>query len=38
MISHFLAAAATFSWWIENSIASLLLFGEYEYPNPDDYK
>ncbi len=32
MISYFLELIANFSWTMETDIASMLLFGEYEYP------
>ena len=27
---------ASFSWWIETTIASVVLFGEYPYPENED--
>lgn len=35
MIAHFLCACASFSWILESSMVSLLLFGEYPYPAED---
>ncbi len=35
MISQFLTCCASFSWWIETTIASVVLFGEYPYPSKD---
>ena len=32
MISYLLELIANFSWTMETDIASMLLFGEYEYP------
>lgn len=26
------------SWWIETSVSSVFLFGEYEYPKKEDYE
>ncbi len=36
MISQLLCACAAFSWTIQTSIASILLFGEYPYPTEDN--
>lgn len=35
MIAQFLTSCTIFSWWMETTIASILLFGEYPYPSPD---
>lgn len=35
MISQFLTSCATFSSWMESTIVSVLLFGEYPYPTED---
>lgn len=35
MISQLLDKCATFSWTMETTIASILLFGEYPYPDKD---
>lgn len=32
MIANFLCACASFSWILESSMVSILLFGEYPYP------
>ena len=38
MIAKFLCACASFSWILESSMVSILLFGEYPYPAEDqDY-
>lgn len=36
MVESFLLACTSFAWWIETTITSLLLFGEYPYPAEDD--
>lgn len=35
MISQLLGICAAFSWTMETTIASILLFGEYPYPSKD---
>lgn len=37
MLSQILTACAGFSWWIETTIASVFLFGEYPYPSEEDF-
>lgn len=38
MISNILKACASFSWFLDTSMISILLFGEYEYPSKDQYE
>ena len=38
MFTTVLTWLTDFTWWIENSIASIFLFGEYPYPREEDYK
>jgi len=38
MISDFFEALTSFSWVVETDIVSLLLFGEYEYPQESDFE
>jgi|GEM_PF-1483931 len=35
MISQFLTSCASFSEWMETTIVSVVLFGEYPYPKKD---
>ena len=35
MIAQLLTTCAAFSWWIETTIASFVLFGEYPYPSKE---
>ncbi len=34
MIAKLLVACVSWSWWIETTFTSAILFGEYEYPRP----
>ncbi len=36
MISQFLTSCVAFSWHVQTSYVSILLFGEYPYPTEDD--
>lgn len=36
MVSRILCTLMGFSWWIETTITSAILFGEYPYPSEDE--
>lgn len=37
MIKDFFSLASRFTWSIETSVSSVFLFGEYPYPNKEDF-
>lgn len=37
MIGQLLDAIAEWSWYVETTLPSILLFGESPYPNKEDY-
>jgi len=36
MISNILSSIASWSWIVENTLPSVVLFGEYPYPSSDE--
>lgn len=38
MIPTLLTSLIDFTWWIETSIASIFLFGEYPRPKKEDFE
>lgn len=38
MITDFIDKLSDFMWIIEQSITSMVLFGEYPHPNKEDYE
>lgn len=38
MISNLFNNLSSYSWYIETSVVSLALFGEYEYPQESDFE
>ncbi len=38
MFTVLLTSLADFTWWIETNFSSVLLFGEYEYPQKETFE
>lgn len=38
MFTDLLSSLADFTWWIETNFSSVLLFGECEYPQKEDFE
>ena len=38
MFTALLTSLADFTWWIETNFSSVLLFGEQEYPQKEDFE
>lgn len=38
MLERLLSSLADFTWSIETGVSSILLFGEYPYPNKEDFE
>lgn len=37
MLTLLLTSLADFTWWLETTISSVFLFGEYPYPQEEDF-